>query len=269
MRLKQWDRVRYTKNPLVEVVAQVRFPRILEIDDQLPSDFQRALRQDYPLLEVQEETLAVMIGQGPNKMMADDLPRRTTAYHFITPDRAWRISLASEFLALTCANYEKWEDFQPRMMAGLETVAKLYSVTYWTRLGLRYRDLINREEIGLIDVPWRELLAPFLLGATIADPLTEDDSIPETDVLAAQSYISFQLEDCVLGLRHGIVRKEQTDGQAYLIDADFYLDNQIARFDLDAIKRHLDRFHANAGAIFRGCIQERLHNALGPQPISS
>ena len=130
MRLKQWDRVRYTKNPLVEVVAQVRFPRILEIDDQLPSDFQRALRQDYPLLEVQEETLAVMIGQGPNKMMADDLPRRTTAYHFITPDRAWRISLASEFLALTCANYEKWEDFQPRMMAGLETVAKLYSVTY-------------------------------------------------------------------------------------------------------------------------------------------
>ncbi|NMQ20805.1 TIGR04255 family protein [Candidatus Competibacter phosphatis] len=270
MRLKQWDRVRYTKNPLVEVVAQVRFPRVLEIDDQLPSDFQRALRQDYPLLEVQEETLAVMIGQGPNKMMADDLPRRTTVYHFIAPDRVWRISLASEFLALTCTNYEKWEDFRPRMMVGLETVAKLYPIIYWTRLGLRYRDLINRENIGLTNVSWRELLAPFLLGATIADPLIEDDSIPETDVLAAQSYVSFQLEDCVLGLRHGIVRKEQNgDSSAYQIDADFYLDNQIARFDLDAIKRHLDRFHANAGAVFRGCIQERLHDALDPQPISS
>ena len=136
-------------------------------------------------------------------------------------------------------------------------------------MGLRYRDLINREEIGLIDVPWRELLALFLLGATIADPLTEDDSIPETDVLAAQSYVSFQLEDCVLGLRHGIVRKEQNGDSAYLIDADFYLDNQMARFDLDAIQRHLDRFHANAGAVFRGCIQPRLHDALGPQPISS
>ena len=81
MRLKQWDRVRYTKNPLVEVVAQVRFPRILEIDDQLPSDFQRALRQDYPLLEVQEETLAVMIGQGPNKMMADDQAHHGLPFH--------------------------------------------------------------------------------------------------------------------------------------------------------------------------------------------
>lgn len=269
MRMKQWDRVRYTKNPLVEVVAQVRFPRVLEIDDQLPSDFQRALRQDYPLLEVQEETLAVMIGQGPNKMMADDLPRRTTIYHFIAPDRAWRISLASEFVALSCAKYEKWEDFRPRMMTGLETVAKLYSVTHWTRLGLRYRDLVIREDIGLTGVSWRELLAPFLLGASIADPLTEGEFIPETDVLAAQSYISFQLEDCVLGLRHGIVRKEQTGNSAYLIDADFYLDNQMARFDLDAIQHHLDRFHANAGAVFRGCIQPRLHDALGPQPISS
>ncbi|MBL8252723.1 MAG: TIGR04255 family protein [Candidatus Competibacter sp.] len=265
MRLKQCDRVRYTKNPLVEVVAQVRFPRILEIDDQLPSDFQRALRQDYPLLEIQEETLSVMIGQGPNKMMADDLPKRATIYHFIAPDRAWRISLASEFVALSCAKYEKWEDFRPRMMTGLETVAKLYSVTHWTRLGLRYRDLIIREDIGLTDVSWRQLLAPFLLGVTLADSLVEGHNISETDVLAAQSYVSFQLEDCALGLRHGIVRKEQTGDQAYMIDVDFYLDNQIAKFDLDAIKHHLDSFHANAGAIFRGCIQPRLHDALGPQ----
>jgi uncharacterized protein (TIGR04255 family) len=269
MRLKQWDHVQYVKNPLVEVVAQVRFPRVLEIDDQLPSDFQRVLREDYPLLETQEETLSVLIGQGQNKIMADDLPKRITVYHFIAPDRAWRISLSSEFVALTCTKYEKWEDFQPRMMTGLEAVAKLYSVTHWTRMGLRYRNLIIREDIGLKDVPWRELLAPFLLGVSIADSFTEGDYIPEIDVLAAQSYVSVLLENCVLGLRYGIVRKEQTGDQGYMIDADFYLDNQIARFDLDAIKQHLDRFHANAGAVFRGCIQQHLHNALGPQPISS
>lgn len=267
MRLKQWDRVRYAKNPLVEVVAQVRFPRVLEIDDQLPSDFQRAIREDYPLLETQELALSVLIGQDPNKIMADDLPKRVV-YHFIAPDRVWRISLSSEFIALTCDKYEQWEDFRPRMMAALEVVAKLYSVTHWTRMGLRYRDLIIREDIGLKDVPWRELIAPFLLGLTVADGLAEGD-IPETDVLAAQSYVSFQLEDCVLGLRHGIVRKEQTGEQAYMIDADFYLDSQVAELNLDAIEQHLDRFHANAGAVFRGCIQQRLHNTLDPRFISS
>lgn len=268
MRLKQSDRVLYTNNPLVEVVAQVRFPRILEIDDQLPSDFQRALREHYPLFEIQEETLSILIGQGPNKSVTDNLPKRIV-YHFITPDRTWRISLSSEFIALTCDKYERWEDFQPRLIAALETVKNLYSLTHWTRIGLRYRDLIIRENIGLKDIPWRELLASFLLGVSVADHLAEGNHIPEINVLAAQSVVELQLEDCVLGLRYGIVRKEQVGDQAYLIDADFYLDNQVARFDLDAIKQHLDKFHANAGAVFRGCIQPRLHNALGPQLILS
>lgn len=122
---------------------------------------------------------------------------------------------------------------------------------------------------GLKDIPWRELLASFLLGVSVADHLAEGNHIPEINVLAAQSVVELQLEDCVLGLRYGIVRKEQVGDQAYLIDADFYLDNQVARFDLDAIKQHLDKFHANAGAVFRGCIQPRLHNALGPQLILS
>lgn len=269
MRLKQPGRVLYTRNPLVEVVAQVRFPRILEIDDQLPSDFQRALREDYPLLETQEDALSIMMfGQGQDRDMAQTPAKRTTLYHFITPDRLWRISLSSEFIALTCNRYEKWEDFQPRLIAALETVKHIYAVTHWTRLGLRYRDLIVREEIELQGVPWRELLAPFLLGVSIADSLVEGDHLAETDVLAAQSYVSFQLEDCVLGLRHGIVRKEQTADQAYLIDADFYLDNQVTRLDIEVIKQHLEQFHAHSGAVFRGCIQPRLHAALDPQPVA-
>lgn len=269
MRLKQVDRVRYIQNPLVEVVAQLRFPRILEIDDQLPSEFQRALREDYPLLEAHEEAFSITIGYGPTKNMVDDLPKRTTVYHFIAPDQVWRISLSSEFVALTCNKYEKWEDFQPRLIAALETVKALYSITHWTRLGLRYRDLIIREDIGLKDVSWRELLASPLLGASIADSLAEGDGISETDILAAQSYVIFQLEDCALGLRYGIVQKEQTGDQAYMIDADFYLDHQaqVARLDFDVIKQHLEKFHAHSGAVFRGCIQPRLHEALGPQSI--
>jgi len=269
MQLKQFDRVRYTKNPLIEVVAQVRFPRVLEIDDQLPSDFQRALREDYPLLETQEETFSIMmLGQGQDPGMVDSPPKRTTLYHFITPDRLWRISLSSEFIALSCNRYEQWEDFQPRLIVALETVKQIYAVTHWTRLGLRYRDLVVREAIGLQGVPWRELLAPFLLGISIADSLVEGDQLAETDVLAAQSYVSFQLEDCVLGLRHGIVKKEQTADQAYLIDADFYLDHQVARLDLEVIQQHLEQFHAHSGAVFRGCIQPRLHAALDPHPVA-
>ena len=46
------DRVIYGRNPLQEVVCQIRFPRLLDIDAEVPARFQSAIAEDYPLLAV-------------------------------------------------------------------------------------------------------------------------------------------------------------------------------------------------------------------------
>lgn len=266
MRLKKWDRVRYNPNPLVEVVAQIRFPRIFEIDEQLPSEFQKELRLAYPFVEVQEDAISVMIGQGDSSILANNLPKRRI-FHFISCDRSWRISLNGEYIALTCDAYEQWEGFFPRIMEALSIAKEVYPISLVTRIGLRYRDLIIREIIGLGGVSWRELIEPFLLGTVLPDGLDESGQASESDVIAAQSYMGLILDDCQLSLRHGLFHKEVPGESAYMIDADFFIDNKTMRLDLDDIKLHLDKFHANAGSVFRSCIRSRLHEALNPTPL--
>ena len=45
-------RVIYQKNPLVEVILQIKFPTILSINAKDPVDFQDAIRQEYPIYQL-------------------------------------------------------------------------------------------------------------------------------------------------------------------------------------------------------------------------
>jgi hypothetical protein len=43
------ERVLYEKNPLESVICQVRFPTILRVDSEVPSDFQDRIRGRFPI----------------------------------------------------------------------------------------------------------------------------------------------------------------------------------------------------------------------------
>ena len=50
--------------PLVNVIAQVRFPAVMKIEDSaFVANFQEAIRKDYPILRP-ERQLGVLIGPG-------------------------------------------------------------------------------------------------------------------------------------------------------------------------------------------------------------
>ncbi len=266
MKLKPIKRFQYTQNPLIEVVAQLRFPRLLQIQDQLPLEFQNKISDEYPTLEVHNEALSVVIGGPGNKL--DEIPR-SPIYNFSTADKKWRITLASDFIALSCNQYEGWEKFKPRLLEAIKLVVGIYQIKFWTRLGLRYRDLIIREDIGLEKEPWRNLISLELLGLGIADQIAADEQIIESDIIEQQGFINLKLEDCNVGLRHGLIRKQEDPTKmAYMIDSDFYLDKQNPEvINVSAVARLLEKFHANAGSLFRGCIQDKLHNALKPKEI--
>jgi uncharacterized protein (TIGR04255 family) len=66
-------------------------------------------------------------------------------------------------------------------------------------------------------------------------------------------------------IQHGFVKAESPPEQAYLFDYDFYRE---ARTEKDAANQVLSIFNRESGRLFRWCISERLHDAMGPQAVS-
>ena len=253
------DRVIYRKNPLIEVVSQVRFPQILRIDAELPTAFQERIREDYPefnqsaqVPEVQglPPTVAAALRSSPGFSAR-------MAFEFMSADGIWKVTLNRDFLALTTSQYTKWEDFRHRLLHLLDALVKTYAPPYYSRIGLRYRDAIQRSVLGLDDTDWSALLIP-----EIASILTA--RTPRLDIPEAIGRFSVGLPDYDgrLGVTHGLATNEDTKEVGYLIDADFFTHKRTQPTEAVEI---LDDFNREAGRFFRWCITDQLHKAMQPE----
>src|SRR5205085_2017184 len=84
------------------------------------------------------------------------------AYKFASEDNAWVVTLTKDYLAVETTRYQNWADFRDHLRAPLEVLTEIYAPVFFSRIGLRYIDVIQRTRLGLPDVPWRELLQPFV-----------------------------------------------------------------------------------------------------------
>lgn len=251
-------RVFFRNNPLVEVVCQLRFPPILRIATEEPAEFQEVIRDEYPMyrrekpvFESEEiEDLVRQIG------LLKDTER--VIHKFLTEDEGRYISLAREFVAVTEHSYREWQEFVAEIHRMMDAVQDTYAPKAYSRIGLRYRDVIDREALGLEDAPWAELLNSSLLGL-----LGEDRLAPR--VQNTRSQVEFRLDDpagsrCTL--RHGFAQRSDGDVTVYLVDADFHTQHKMGGEDaLDA----LERFNRVAGNLFRWAITSVLERALEPE----
>jgi uncharacterized protein (TIGR04255 family) len=257
------SRVIYEKNPLEEVICQLRFPSILKIDAEPPAAFQERIRADYPFYK---DKPALLLPAGlPAELAAlirRDLPfgAGQTAREFASKDENWTLSLTRDFLALTCRRYERWERFKDRLRAPLAALQDLYAPAFFTRIGLRYRDIIRRSVLGLDQVGWAELLRPWVAGA-FASP----DAGTDVERTGHEMLIRLPDNRSRVQVHHGLVEDATSGEPCYVIDADFFDDQQTE--PPHALER-LDFLNKQARLFFRWCIQERLHEAMRPQPLS-
>jgi uncharacterized protein (TIGR04255 family) len=264
-------RVLYAHNPLVEVIAQVRFPPILRIDADPPADFQDAIRDPFSALSENgiDGSLglpAEFVGQVPPEVVQQmaafrlNLQPSGRSFTFTSDDGAWSTTLTRDALALTTSRYERWEQFSDRLRIGLRALIEIYKPAYFTRVGLRYRNVIRRSDLNLTGVPWGELLAPHIAGELAAEPIAGD-------VVVAARQLGARLPDVggQLLLRHGLTQQDGTNETCFLIDADFYT---AERTEVANVDHTLEGFHGVAGRLFRWCIQRRLDVALDPHTIS-
>lgn len=220
----------------------------------------------YPVAFIEEiNTLIVQVGPDDvHSGVPQSDPAPLLVYHSTTSDSSWRISHSVDFIALTCTKYTEWEGFKDRLIEFIELFKKEVGPSSVIRVGLRYKNVIDREKLGLADFEWKELLHPFVLGPLAAQNLC-GNGVPEKDVASFFFQSNLLLDDCELLFQGGLARSVDGQKTIFVIDADFYLESEEfidCMTERNRLDDALNRLHSNAGNIFLKTIQEKLYHAL-------
>ncbi len=257
-------RVIYQKKPLAQVICQLRFPTILRIETELPAVFQDRIRSKYPLY-VEKPNVGLIPPDIAEKFPAQILGLLQTnktinAYEFSSSDQKWILSLTRDFLALTAREYERWEDFKEHLIEPIEALQTIYNPAFYSRVGLRYQNLIRRSKLGLNNVAWRELFNPFIAGLLASSEVS--DTVEETSHLSVFSLPEFNTKVRLLhGL--GIDDEDIEKEKGYVLDADLFSEPKI---EVQNVFQLLDYFNEQNRHLFQWCISPRLNAAMEPKP---
>lgn len=255
-------RVIYKKSPLDRVICQLRFPPILRIGAEPPVEFQDRVRKEFPYYsEKNELTMGIpsrVREQIPHELLGEILRTADTKNHeFSSEDGQWKINLTHTFIALSTDRYEVWEDFKHKLDIPLKTLINVYSPAHFSRIGLRYREVIQRSILGLNDVSWTDLLKPQILGfladSEIGQSVQNLESIYEISLPDGESAVRMSTQ---------LTRDRNSGEVCYVIDSDFFNRRKTLTSD---VRGRLDDFNKHASKLFRWCITERLHKSMEPQ----
>ncbi len=256
----QVERVRYRSAPLIDVICQVQFPADLQVQANPPVQFQQRVRQTFPILNQKTQSVLHGLPSELGEALEAVLPPAgtTTTWAFSTENGKRTLELNKDKLTLIARDYQLWGQFFGAFRSSLDALVELYKPQFFTRIGLRYRDLIRRSALDLQDTPWSDLLEPHVLGEL---------AIKEVGDRAEEAMRNLLLvlpeRGAKVRLQHGFAEAE-TEGrkeQCYLIDCDFFVD----RTEVGHVHEVIEYLHDNAFRYFRWCITNRLHTALHPE----
>lgn len=91
MPIPRAKRVTFNPHPLVEVVTQFVFPRLLELDVELPVQFQKSIQSEFPILEAGK---VIEVTVDLDKGGALRTPPEGRRFQFFTMDRKWQAVLS-------------------------------------------------------------------------------------------------------------------------------------------------------------------------------
>ena len=253
-------RVIYEKNPLDKVICQLRFPPILKIDTKVPDEFQDRIRDSFPEFS-EKAVIKLPIFKSaqkdtPAELLQSITPTGNKNYEFSSEDKVWTINLTRTFIALSTKEYKRREDFRAHLDAPLQAFIEIYRPSIFSRVGLRYIDIIRRSELNLDNIPWDELIEPralWLLGSSEVNKNIRS--------FQAQCEIELEDENSIARVITGLVDGQEPDEECFMIDTDFYTTKKTAIIDVDD---KLEFFHTQGSRLIQWLIAKRLRKAMGP-----
>ncbi|HXG63749.1 MAG TPA: TIGR04255 family protein [Blastocatellia bacterium] len=242
--------IRLEQPPLIEVVCQVKFPAILRIAKEGPSEFQEIVRERFPQIEVEQNVQLQIPGIGGEEGPAVNAPARV--YRFRSPDTEKAISLGIDFFALSTTRYIHWDDFAGDLKFAYDSVQRVYNLLYLTRIGLRYINRLTLSNTGSHTVD--EMLG-FLVSELRALLSTEAWSDPASTL----SQVALSQDDISLVLRTGYGKDDKEP--FFILDFDCFTQGKLA---LENVIGRCDRFHEIIYDAFRWCVRDEKLTAFKP-----
>lgn len=245
------DDIRLRRAPLIEVVAQVRFPPILRIANEKPVEFQEKIRRRFPEWMEEEQ---IVIASIPTEQPTS-VKKAPSIFRFRSADAKNTVSLAIDFYALSTTAYVHWSDFWAELQRLHAAAVAVYAPAYATRLGLRY---INQLTISNCGVGSLEelitLLHPDLVTLLFDKPWT----LPLE--LLTQLILEGQNPPEKLALRVGFKRDPEP---FVLLDLDYFVEGNLP---FDRLEDFYQRAHDVIYRSFRWAIPEEKLGLFEPLP---
>jgi uncharacterized protein (TIGR04255 family) len=243
--------------PLVRVIAQVRFPEILALEQRdFVAPFQEALRPTYPVLR-QEQTQGLLLGPAG---LAPAKPQ--IAWRFGDLDGHWRVSLTPEFLALETTKYGSRSDFFGRLRAVVEALDEHVEPKLIDRLGVRY---INRITGAAVDD---------IAGLVRDEVRGISGTVAATHAAHALSESMFELPDARILARWGRLPPgatvdpaaiEPAKEKSWILDLDMFSASAMP-FAVDRVVADAQRFAERLYTIFRWAVTDDFLRRYGGTP---
>lgn len=255
------EEVPLPQSPLVNVIAQVRFPAVMKIetDKGFVASFQESIRQDYPILRG-ERQLGVMFGPGGVTPQDAGMVWR---FEGSDPD-SWQVTLASSFVSLSARKYTRRSDLLQRFAVLLHALDAWLDPQMCDRIGVRYVDRITGDHLLRLD----ELVRPEVLG--LSSSRSDEGGV---SVIHSLSDTLFQLDDgSQLRGRWGSLPEKATydpgiepaNTRSWVLDLD-HSTSAPQEFDLADIGDRIATFCDRIYTFFRWAITDEFLTEFGAE----
>jgi len=254
------ERVLLSDAPLVRVLGQVRFPKIVKIaEESYIAEFQEAIRKEYP--HFQSDVI-----QGVELNLAGEaLQHRvmnTVIWRFFDPTKVLRVSLSQDAITLETASYVSRDDFLSRLGFILNSLQETIGPSLVQRVGFRYVDRLQGEELlasldSLIQQELLNVLQPNLTSQ-IEISMTEVTGTTKEGKLIARYGLA------PANFSHDPDIAPPVGERSWVLDVDSYSTNCAGQeFDAKMLCGELDKVAARAYAFFRWSITDAFLEKFG------
>lgn len=256
MHFENYEPVQYKHNILFQVVFQARFPEIMRIQHEPPIAFQDAIRKK-GYTEIDHSVPAALPGIIPNQAL--DIGR---LFHFLSEKKDWEVTLGQDFISLNChRNYRNYSEFKEKLEKVLRIFYEIYRPSYFTRIGLMYRNMANRVFLPHLQQMNVESFIPEYIFPVLATSMVND-------ILNLRTVSRFSDKEIKATVTHTLSQASGVFGQrrvtnekSYIIDIDCFYDRNVGV--IDEIFTKCDLFKHHERNIFEWSITDALREAMG------
>ena len=260
MHFENYESVEYKHNILFQVVFQARFPEIMRIQHEPPIGFQDAIRTE-GYTEINHSVPAALPGIMPNQAL--DIGR---LFHFLPEQKDWEVTLGQDVISLNChRNYRNYSEFKEKLEKVLRIFYEVYRPSYFTRIGLMYRNMANGVFLPHLQQVNVESFIPEYIFPVLATPMANDILNLRTRSRFHDNQIKATVTHTLSQISGVFGHRRVTNEKSYVIDIDCFYDRNVGV--INDIFTKCDLFKQHEQNIFEWSITDALREAMGTSEL--